>query len=333
MKKLNWFYIALLMIAFGLVWFFLPRQESDVAFFGFAESLETEINYNYPVLVEEILVTPGQQIDKDSPLIRLSRRSAKEEMQQQNFEISTLRTEMNSFKQKQASEKLDIVIKYQEDAADLDKEVQNLKLKIERLNNLKAKLFNQDTLEIKTLQTSLSLLQSQRSRLDVDHEQRLTALETETNAANSTFLSEIKTLEAARDFEIDHKIQSILVKAPQAGLIGNINCREGEHSEAFKTLMTFYEPHSTLVKGYVHEESILEIGSDVSFEVSSLIKTDVRYKGKLIGMGSRIVEIPPRLRKFAQVKTYGREITIEIPSDNIFLQKEKVSVKVFIGQN
>jgi hypothetical protein len=92
--------------------------------------------------------------------------------------------------------------------------------------------------------------------------------------------------------------------------------------------MTIYEPHSALVKGYVHEESILEIGQNAGFEVSSLLKPELQYKGTLIGMGSRIVEIPTRLRKFPQIKTYGREITIQIPADNIFLQKEKVSVKL-----
>jgi hypothetical protein len=44
----------------------------------------------------------------------------------------------------------------------------------------------------------------------------------------------------------------------------------------------------------------------------------------VIGMGHRIVEIPERLRKIPEIKTYGREVLIQIPSDNKFLQKEKV---------
>ena len=47
-----------------------------------------------------------------------------------------------------------------------------------------------------------------------------------------------------------------------------------------------------------------------------------------MGMGSRIIEIPDRLRKNPTFKTYGREIQVEIPSDNQFLQKEKVILKL-----
>jgi hypothetical protein len=41
-------------------------------------------------------------------------------------------------------------------------------------------------------------------------------------------------------------------------------------------------------------------------------------------LGSRIVEIPERLRKNPDLKTYGREVLIAIPPSNLFLQKEKV---------
>ena len=44
----------------------------------------------------------------------------------------------------------------------------------------------------------------------------------------------------------------------------------------------------------------------------------------ITGLGSRIVEIPDRLRKNPDLKTYGREVLISIPPTNFFLQKEKV---------
>ena len=51
------------------------------------------------------------------------------------------------------------------------------------------------------------------------------------------------------------------------------------------------------------------------------------YTGKVIGLGSRIVEIPSRLRKIEAIKAYGREVLIEISKENCFLQNEKVSIK------
>ena len=50
--------------------------------------------------------------------------------------------------------------------------------------------------------------------------------------------------------------EQLAIRAPSDGLIGNINCKEGEHISAFTTLLDFYERHPTMVKGYVHESLI-----------------------------------------------------------------------------
>ncbi len=76
--------------------------------------------------------------------------------------------------------------------------------------------------------------------------------------------------------------------------------------------------------GYIHEELILKININDSIDIFSSSRPDIQNKGIVKTLGSRIVEIPPRLRKIKELKTFGREIIIEIPPDNPFLQKEKV---------
>jgi len=107
-------------------------------------------------------------------------------------------------------------------------------------------------------------------------------------------------------------------------LIGNILCKEGENISSFSTLINFYERNPTLVKGFVHESLILEVQEGDSLVVSSTLHPEQKTSGEVIGLGSRIVEIPERLRKMPELKTYGREVLIRIPSNNNFLQKEKV---------
>jgi multidrug resistance efflux pump len=328
MNRVNWFYISLLLIGIGLILYFAPKKETEIAFFGFAENLETEINYNYPVMVDQIFVTPGVAVDQNTLLIKLLRKTAKEELDKQSYRIETVRSELNAWIQKQESQKIDMELSYAEDLAQLDGKIEILNQEINSAKQLHSKLFDEEYQPTAEQSSKLKQLIDEKLKLEEDFKKRIDAHDKESQAGKMPFLSEINELTAEEAFEKEHKIIEIQVNAPQSGLIGNINCREGEHIPAFKTLMTIYEPHSALVKGYVHEESILEIGEDAEFEVSSLLKPELTYKGKLIGMGSRIVEIPVRLRKFPQIKTYGREITIEIPADNIFLQKEKVSVKL-----
>lgn len=114
------------------------------------------------------------------------------------------------------------------------------------------------------------------------------------------------------------------IYAPKDGLIGNIHCLEGEHKSSFSTLITFYERNPTLVRGYVHESLIVHVKEGDTLEVSSILHPEQKGFGLVGGLGSRIVEIPERLRKIPEIKTYGREVLIQIPPNNPFLQKEKV---------
>jgi hypothetical protein len=115
-----------------------------------------------------------------------------------------------------------------------------------------------------------------------------------------------------------------LIVAPSDGLIGNVHCKEGEKITSFGALISFYEESPNLVVGYIHEELILKINIDDSIAIYSSSRPDIQNKGVVKTLGSRIVEIPPRLRKIKELKTFGREIIIEIPPENPFLQKEKV---------
>ena len=103
-----------------------------------------------------------------------------------------------------------------------------------------------------------------------------------------------------------------------------MHCKEAENISSFKTLISFYEPNPSQVKGYLHEEMIVEVNVNDSLLVRSLNQEENKYFGVVKGLGSRIVEIPERMRRIPEIKTYGREVLIEIPLDNKLLQKEKV---------
>ena len=74
----------------------------------------------------------------------------------------------------------------------------------------------------------------------------------------------------------------------------------------------------------VHESLILQVKTGDSLLVASSLHPSHQIIGVVLGLGSRIVEIPSRLRKTPELKTYGREVLVQIPANNPFLQKEKV---------
>jgi len=136
---------------------------------------------------------------------------------------------------------------------------------------------------------------------------------------------EVQIRKVEKDLEY-YEANSVKVSilAPTDGLIGNIHCMESENISSFRSLISFYEENPTRVKGFVHESMILEVNVGDTLEVVSSLHPENRCLGIVTGLGTRIVEIPERLRKMPQVKNYGREVLIAIPPENSFLQKEKV---------
>jgi multidrug resistance efflux pump len=118
--------------------------------------------------------------------------------------------------------------------------------------------------------------------------------------------------------------EQLKILAPADGLVGSIHSQPGENVKAFDALISFYEKNPNTVVAYLHESLSTKIKVGDSLSVTSSLHSDEHCLGRVSGLGHRIVEIPERLRKIPEIKTYGREVLIEIPHDNSFLQKEKV---------
>ena len=92
-------------ILFFSLW---PQERAALSFFGFAESKETELNYNYSIVVDKILVTPGQQVNAGDTLLFLYRKKSKETLSDQDYRISELRANEAISKQRKENELEDL---------------------------------------------------------------------------------------------------------------------------------------------------------------------------------------------------------------------------------
>ncbi len=328
MKRINIFYLVIL--ATGLLLFSLLRPDfhRELSFYGFAESRATEINYNYPVVVDKILVKPGQAVKEGQILMELSRRKSKETLEDQSFRIAELKAEEALWKQKLRNEIEILEINLQTRMAEVEGKIESTKRELEYKKSLVESLKSIEPInaEYKPLEDELKRYEKEKEDLTKEQLSKIKGLKEELSLGQNPYREQIRRFIAEREFDESQKFQPIVVKSPSDGLVGNISCKEAEHISSYSTLLTFYEPHSGIIKGYVHEDLTLEVEIGQEFSISSLKDDSINYPGVVIGLGSRIVEIPSRLRKIETVKAYGREVLIEISKDNSFLQKEKVSV-------
>lgn len=334
MKRINLFYISVALTGISLLTVFRPDLHKELSFYGFAESRVTEINYNYAVVVDKILVKPGQAVRSGQVLMQLSRRKSKETLDDQSFRIAQLQAEEKLWRQKQENEIKELKINQQTRLAEIDRKVARTQKELAYKKSLIENLQSIEPVETsyKPLEDALASYQQEKIDLDQLYALKIKGLEQEISLGRNPFSEQIKRYEAEQIFDDSQKNIPIEVTAPMDGLVGNISCKEEEHIPSYSTLLTFYEPHSGIIEGYVHEDLTLEVEIGQEYTISSLKDENLNYPGTVIGLGSRIVEIPSRLRKIEVIKAYGREVLIEISTDNSFLQSEKVSITKYPGK-
>ena len=333
MKRFNLLYLAIIPIAYLLFQMNTEFGKSTAFFYGFAENKETELSHDQPVLISKILVTPGQEVKQGQLLMEVEQSVIDLKLENINHDLQKLKVVAEQQKQNIRDRIHQLKTRRISKVAEIESEIKTLASNIEYNQSLLKGLKSFDgveledvnndpnTIKLRTLKESLVLI---TEPIDVEIrqlEQELATIKTPSVVQEQKLKNEIKYYRNEQD--------KLAILAPSDGLIGNILCKEGENISSFSTLINFYERNPTLVKGFVHESLILKVQVGDSLKVSSSLHVSQQINGEVIGLGSRIVEIPERLRKIPDFKTYGREVLIQIPAQNPFLQKEKVMLNSF----
>lgn len=334
MRRINLLYWSIPLLICGLFAFYRYLNRSAASFYGVAENQETQINQEHAVTINRIYATPGQFVRKGALLMEVTRTAL-------DFKMSDLSHNIAELEARDQLRNADIRSDLERLHAQRAEKTGALDARIRQLES--ERLLNQSLLrELRSVPVPDSLANASAS----PYAAKIQALREEMRLAVEPIDVEINRLEQALKTaglpaqtqisklkkEVDlytREQERLRIYAPEDGLVGSIHCREGEHVPAFNTLISFYEQNPNTVVAYIHESLILQVRIGDSLRVISSLHPEEQCLGRVSGLGHRVVEIPERLRKLPEIKTYGREILIQIPADNNFLQKEKVVLQRF----
>lgn len=287
-------------------------------FYGYAENKETQIRLDEAVKIKSIAVSPGQKVSKGSILLEV-------EYNQADIDMAITRHTIEQLKKKAR-------VNRNEMRAALEKAVTDKTTRTAALESEIAAVKSKLDYQISMLKNS------DEKEWNNPLKQSLTALNKELNAARASYDKVIDSYKKILDTPspeeeeangLQEKLQLLneakkksVMLAPFDGLVGNIACRPSEYVEEHSTLISFYEITPAEAIAYVHESMSLTLRSGDSVWVSSVLHPQHRAKGVITGLGHRIIEIPERLRKIPEYKTYGMEVYISLDKQNAFLQKE-----------
>ena len=335
--RFNFLYLVFLV---GIV-FFIPMTKKLVSspdeFYGIAENQIRAINLQYPVEIKEIKVALGEKLDSGQLLARLYRTDLPIKINDINYEIRELQVKRYmDIEQLQANatqleaKRAALLVTYDQKIAQLETE-RSAQVKV--LSSIK-------TIDLESSKNSgipdihlqrIESLKKEKSleikQLDVD----LTQTKAQIELAQAPVDLRIKKLEG--ELELIKKQEAELeLFAPQPGIVGQLDFMAGEKIEAYTVIMRIYGMHSNVVTTYIGDGRLAAIKLGDTLMVSSINQPEYQVPGVVQGLGTRIKELPERLRRIPDLKAWGREVQLQIPLSNSFLQGEKVKVAMKPGK-
>ncbi len=323
--------MAFIVVLISMISFNWQYGNETFIFYGFAENKEMEIRLEHSTLIDQIHVSSGNKVNKGSVLLEVSQTNFDLNQSDLNHEIAELQSQQKIWEA--ATQSSIAQLKSQKSALESDLQSQidqiesELAIKKSLLKGLESIKPATDQSGTSPDQIKIEGLKRELKLVVQPLESEIKKLQNELYSNQNPIKIQINKLQKQLGFSQTAEDQLRIV-APGNGIVGSLFCKEGEQVSSFNTLLTFYEENPTQVKAYVLESLLLNVNMGDTVIVQSVVQSGSKSKGKIVGMGSRIIEIPERLRKNPAFKTYGREIQVEIPSNNNFLQKEKVILKL-----
>jgi multidrug resistance efflux pump len=236
-------------------------------------------------------------------------------------------------------------------AIGLDKKAADFELdqEIAKLQNQRRLLFGgydiklKKLIENKRLGDSLALLVLDQPLRSNKYEMEKAALDQELSRQQEEIDHRINALyleksrrpqpENEKLYTLSNEIQRISVQEKELvliadieGVVGQLDYTVGDPVNAYQSLIKIYSKHPTLVTTYIHEQYLGSVTIADQVTIRSISQPTYQISGKILNLGSRITALPDRLKKNPDLKSWGRELQIEIPADNMLIQGEKVKV-------
>jgi len=331
MRRFNIHIFSVLAVIGAFCYYGLNSPNETVLFYGFAQNKETEVRIPHGAVVQKINVQVGQKVSQGDILLEVSRSELTQQKNDISADISSLESQNVIW---EASQKAAIRTLKAEKAAkisEVDFQIKEIKSRLDINSQLIKDLKSISRSDVRSnndpIQIRIKALEDEKAIHVERIDNEIRKIENELFKTSNPTKIAIKKLKGQLHYA--NKEEHLLkVVAPEDGVVGSVVCKIGENIPAFTNFLTIYDDNPTMIKGYVLESLEIQVKKGDELYVLSAHDGNESVNGKVIGLGSKISEIPERLRRNPMIKTFGQEVVISISPDNAFLQNEKVILKL-----
>jgi multidrug efflux pump subunit AcrA (membrane-fusion protein) len=320
-------------VALGGFWYIAKnlQTQSQQQLFGIAETEGQLIKFEYPVFVQKSFMRTGQQVKKGDTLFVLIRSELDKQTTEKVTELAQLETEKSAKNIFIEKEKELFDTKQAARISDLQAQIKVIQSEIALQESLRKSLNGNEagnntvkTQEIAVLQELINQTQKQT----VEQQQLFDSQRISNNAITA---SKARQIENELGF-ISKERTKLIVLSPCDGFVEQVYVMNSEITPNYKDLIKINPFTPSKIIGFIPEmaTSTYKLGDSVT--LVSATRPLVTAKTQIIGVSPKLVELPFRLRRFAEVKAWGREVYMPLAAQNTFFIGEKVYIKFNVAK-
>ena len=193
-------------------------------------------------------------------------------------------------------------------------------------------LYGQSTpVQNRVIKERIEGLQKQMEDLKHEAEEELLVLSAKISATDQIAAEKANKLKGQLTMIATERERLVLI-SPINGYVEDVYFSVNAMIPAHKDLVKINPDTPNKIIGFIHEtnEVPLSIGSNV--EMTSFNRPGIVSTGLIVGVNPKMTELPLRLRKFIDLRSWGREVYISITDTNSFFISEKVNITLPDGQ-
>ena len=326
--KINILYIFWL-IALGA--FFLIaknlQNQSTKQLFGIAQTEGQMLKTDFTARVKKCLVKTGQQVRKGDTLIIFEDSSIEKRSVSENTASDIISVEQKSKNQSLVQEKKLITQQHRSSIVELEGQIRILENEITLQDNLKKAISGNATSDNSLKHQEIKVLRDEIAQIQIQSKAEEALIDAE--IAGNKNISRSRTKEMRDELSyISQEKNRLILLAPYDGFIEELFIAENELVPDFKDILKINPREPNKIVGFIHESINIQYNMGDTFTLVSATRPEINCKAQLVGVSPKLVELPFRLRKYTEIKAWGREIYINLPSSNNFFIGEKVMIQL-----
>ncbi|MEM1215489.1 MAG: HlyD family efflux transporter periplasmic adaptor subunit [Bacteroidota bacterium] len=323
--RINPVYVVMVIGLLVIVPFTRQLQEQPTEFYGIAQDPDIDVAVDFAGLLLRFTVQEGEAVQAGQTLAYLERN----ELPYAQASLGTERQRLEAERREQSAERQAQIQELQQKRELALFEVDN------KLREVTAEQARQRTLTEQLLENAIAIpdqfsaelaaLQAERAEVTKLYDLQIRTLRQNAQTARAALDARLAQM-GVEATELERQRNAQAIKSPAAGVVGSLNIVPGEQVSARQAILSIYQAQPNEVTTYLPEGQRVAIQLGDTLVVRSIQKKDYQVIGTVTGLGSKIRELPVRMRRDPTVQAWGREVRVQLPLPNELLQGERVLV-------